>query len=145
MFTDMLRAGRGDKAAEMPLVSIEAYVSALKQVVADCHLPPPHSVFLTTEDGRAVQEMRRALSLEQVGICISFRMSLLPLITSPSHTHFAYFTFPSALPPQGREWRLFTLQGAHFDQNMTNARDAPHQVSERGDEGSARNTTYGIA
>ena len=50
----------------MRLVGVQGYISALKQLARVCSLRPPLSIFLTTEDARALQEMRHALSLDEV-------------------------------------------------------------------------------
>ena len=70
---------RGDKRAEMKLVSMRDYLDSLKAVAARFRLAAP-SVFLTTEDAGALQQLRQALRRD----------------------------------PVTRDWRLFTLQDAHF-------------------------------
>lgn len=58
---------RGDKSTEMRLVGVQTYVSALKSLALACSLRAPLSLFLTTEDASALQQMRRALAQDQVG------------------------------------------------------------------------------
>ena len=53
---------RGDKGAEMKLVPMSSYISAIKFLIDRFKISGPPSIFLTTEDAAAVLEMRNAIS-----------------------------------------------------------------------------------